>query len=256
MVKPSYKAIILILASDNEPIYKFFRQVYMKYLDRNPEVRVFFVYGDGTTFDRQSHDLVYDDLKESLICPWPTTKVIRAMEYIDNNFDYQYLVRTNLSTFWDLDRLVARLEQYPRTGCLTGTTGIFDTPITGIAMVLSPDLVKMMVTHQSEINVKFEGKNYSEDYLLSSFITKNNHAQLVPGNQYTKRFESYDTFDPDRVVADIRKARDSGVDNFRIKSKGADRRMLVDTQVAISLLQEIYGIQAQDLNPNVRRINQ
>jgi len=250
MKKLSYKAIILILASDDQPIYKFFRQVYMKYLDKNPDVRVFFVYGKGTTFERQPHDLIYDDLEESLVCPWPTTKVIRAMEYIDNNFDYEYLVRTNLSTFWDLDRLVVRLEQYPKTRCLTGVRGIINTPITGIAMVLSPDLVKLMVAHQSQINIKWEGKNYAEDYLLSSFITKNNYAELVAGDKYTKFIESYVIFESDRILADIRKARDAGVDNFRIKAHKADR-ILMDTQIAITLLQEIYGIQAHDLNATV-----
>jgi hypothetical protein len=125
-----------------------------------------------------------------------------------------------------------------------------DTPITGIAMVLSPDLVKLMVAHQSQINVKWEGKNYSEDYLLSSFITKNNYAELVAANEYTKKFEGYVIFESDRILADIRKARDAGVDNFRIKAHKADR-ILVDTQIAITLLQEIYGIQAHDLNATV-----
>lgn len=247
MEKQSYKAILLVLASDNLPIYRFFKRVYQQYLDRNPEVKVFFVYGSGTTFERQSYDLVYDDLKETVMTPWMTTKVTRAMEFIDAHNNYEFLVRTNLSTFWDFERLLKRLEHLPKSRCLTGHLSIFQPHyITGIAMVLSRDVVKQMVAHQPSINVTYP-KYFAEDYLLSTFVTNNDHAKLIPGNQYTRKLEGYKTFDSDKVLHDITVARQGYVDNFRIKSIHGDR-LEIDTRVATTLLKIIYDI---DMQPTV-----
>lgn len=247
MEKPFYKAIILVLASDNQPLYRFFKRVYEQYLDKNSNIRVFFTYGQGTKFERKPYDLVYDDLKETIITPWMTTKVTRAMEHIDTNYDYDYLVRTNMSTFWDFEKLLKRLESLPSSRCLAGHYSIFEPRfITGIAMVLSRDVVKQMIANQHMINIKYD-KYKSEDSLLSNFVTHNNHAEMINQNHFTRRFESYTKWDEAKVIADITAARTREVDNYRIKSVKADRNE-IDTKIAVTLLKMIYDI---DMEPNL-----
>lgn len=248
MEKRSFKVILLIFASHDAPIYKFFRRIYQQYLDRHPEVKVFFVYGSsGSSLERQPYDLVYSDVKETVMTPHATTKVGRAMEYIDTNYDYEFLVRTNLSTFWDFERLVKRLDQFPKTRCLAGHLSVFKPHyITGIAKVLSRDVVKQIVAHQSDINISYP-KFMAEDYLFSTFVTGNNHGTLIDASRYTRKFEGYKTFDPVKLAHDLSIARQGYVDNYRIKSIHGDR-LEIDTRVATTLLKTIYDI---DMQPTV-----
>ena len=108
-MKKHYKAVILVLASDNSPIYQEFRKIYQRYLNECPDVKVLLVYGAGTLFERQEYDLVYDDIVENYY-PGMITKTLRAMEHIDQTYDYDFLIRTNLSTFWDFTRLLKRFN--------------------------------------------------------------------------------------------------------------------------------------------------
>ena len=123
-----YKAIILVLASeDNErvpeslrPFYPYLKKAYESYMFEHPDIKVLFVYGGGTTFERKEHDLVYDHVPETYH-PGMLTKTLYAIEYIHNNFEYDYIIRTNLSQFWIFHRLVNRLDKLPKEKCVTGT---------------------------------------------------------------------------------------------------------------------------------------
>ena len=246
MEKPYYKAILLVLASDNAHIYKFFKQVYESYMNENPNVRVFFVYGAGTNFERKEYDLVYDDLKETPMPPWMTMKVIRAMEYIDQNYDYDFLVRTNLSTFWDFNALLERLETMPKERCLSGKIGIFPPPfVTGIAMTISRDLIKEIVKKPHLVNI-YHPKYVAEDRMISEFFTDHLDVPIID-NITSLAFETEDAFVEEEIIKKIEKAKASRfIDHYRVKNR-ADR-MGIDTKVSQLLCKMIYG---KDLNIRV-----
>ena len=184
MEKPYYKAIFLVLASDNDPIYKFFKTVWESYMFENPNIRVFFTYGQGTTFDRKEYDLVYDDLKETYTPPYMTTKVTRAMDHINQNYAYDYLIRTNLSTFWVFDSILKRLDTLPKQRCLAGKIGwIKPEFVTGTSMIISSDLIEPLLENQHLINRTFP-KYQAEDRLISNLLTQTLKVQIISASQY------------------------------------------------------------------------
>jgi len=242
MVKPFYKAIILVLASDNNPLYKEFRKIYQEYLDIDPEIKVFLVYGNQFSVEKQSYDLVYDDIPENYY-PGMILKTIRALEDIDNNFDYDFLVRTNLSTFWDIPKLKERLDRQPKKNCLTGSlrrcrykNKTSPDYIGGINLVLSRDLVKKLIDYKDEVS----SWDLPEDWAISQMFI---NLGLMPRQCLPKPMhlmEHHTEYNEKLLLREIELAKSKKCDNYRIKSKTSDR-LTVDIGIAKLLLKEIYN---------------
>lgn len=188
-----YKAIILVIASEDIPetnhrlrdhdlpLYPVFKKIYEQYINIHPDYKFFFVYGDYIQFEPQAHDLIYPDIKEQLAHPCMLAKTLRAMKYIDENYDYDFLIRTNLSTFWDLEQLTLRLNQLPKTHCLTGTSCYRNHLhrhinqyinyhwISGFDLVASRDLVQATLPyHDLMLSNTFRPIMDLEDYALTT----------------------------------------------------------------------------------------
>ena len=116
-----YRAVVLILASNNNEIYRNCRKIWKKYMNVDPSIKVYFVYGklDDPLFDYDaSSDLVFNDVKEH---PYLNIeKTIKAMEYIDSHIEYDFFIRTNLSTFWNFYNLHLQLNDLPNENCYSG----------------------------------------------------------------------------------------------------------------------------------------
>jgi len=79
------------------------------------------------------------------------------MKYlIDQNVEFDYLLRTNLSSFFVYPRLLECLRQYPRQRCYVGHC-IPNNPInsntfvSGAGFILSRDLVEMIAVESSHV---------------------------------------------------------------------------------------------------------
>jgi hypothetical protein len=243
MEKPYYKAILLVLASDNTPLYKEFRKIYQAYLDINPNIRVFLVYGDQYSFEPQSYDLVYDDVKENYY-PGMITKTVRALDHIDRNYNYDFLVRTNISTFWDLDRFEKRIEQLPKTECFTGSlrSCIYrgqQSPqyASGVNLTLSRDMVQLMLENQEEMC----SWDLPEDWAMNQiFINMGlNPIHSIPSPIHI--METFTSLDRDQIFKEIAVAKQKNRDHYRIKNTQIkNQRQIIDIGIAQILLKEYY----------------
>ena len=174
-----YLAIMLVLASDDEslantnwsvpriypewkPMFPYFKRVWEAYHQRHERIKVLYVYGDSY-IEEQPYHLIYRHVRENNY-PGMITKTLLAMQDIDKTYDYDFLIRTNLSTFWDLNRLAIRLETLPKQKCLVGTviekhevlqmcshftvnSFLPEKYVAGYDMVISRDLVQGIVLY-------------------------------------------------------------------------------------------------------------
>lgn len=234
MEKSYYKGILLVLASESD-LYNSFKETYVKYMFKNPHIKVYFVYAGNTAFSPKEYDLVYTDLKESVIQPHPAKKVIRALEYINSKHSYDFLIRTNLSTFWVLDRLVSRLNSLPTTGTITGRIGYFAPKyVVGSDMIVSKDLVDLLLSSPDKVYLEHTGKYIPEDRILSEFFTLECNAQILDGEKYVQNIErtSLPTLYTDS------QERSAHIDHFRVKN--CDDRVL-DLKIHEILLERYYS---------------
>ena len=248
-----YRAIILAVASDNQPVYKFFRKLLQTYLDLNPSIKVFLTYGKGTTFERMEHDIIFDDIKED---PGKAMiiKTIRSMEYITENYDYDYLIRTNMSTFWDFKTLLKRLDSLPKERCLAGSRlGWYPPPyIVGTGLIVDKGMVIDLIKNQhliltpERLASKLVGT--PEDRVFSEFFSNVLGAKLRPLNSIFN-IETLNTPDEEEIRFHIQTGKSLGVDHFRIKNEGplkdvkqrADSRLSIDPVVGNLLCMEYYN---------------
>lgn len=234
-----YKAILLVLASNNSEVYNEFKKIYQSYLYENSNIKVLFVYGKCNLYNRMDYDLVFDDIEENYY-PGMITKTIRAFEYINQKYIYDFLIRTNLSTFWDFDRLTKRLDTLPTVDCLTGTLRSCkykgqSSPqyIAGVNLILSYNLVEQLIKNHNEVC----SWDLPEDWSLSQFFIDRKLMPIPSCPGAIHHMDKFSTFDEEKVFQEIEAAKKANHDHFRLKNKNRD----IDVKIAKVLLKEYYG---------------
>lgn len=243
MEKPYHKAILLVLASDDNGLYSEFRKIWQQYLNVDPDIKVLMVYGNQHNFEPQNYDLIYDDIEENYY-PGMILKTMRAFEYIDDHYNYDFLVRTNLSTFWDMSKLKQRLENQPKQKCLTGSLRRCrykgkPSPdyIGGINLVLSRDLVQKLIEYKDEVC----SWDLPEDWAMTQLFINMGlpPRQCLPKPMHL--MEHHKEYNEKVLLREIQVAKEKNCDNYRIKSPVQDR-LNQDISIAKLLLREIYNI--------------
>ena len=149
---------MLVISSDTYPVYANHREVWRTYMKSHPEVDCYFIEsrsrpdrGFGPSLFAPT--LSSDTLTLRGVERYGTIygKTIEALEFMLARRQYDYVVRTNLSSVWDFRVLRTYLETAPRTGLYAGQTGV--NPDTGIAfasgagILMSIDVVRTLLAN-------------------------------------------------------------------------------------------------------------
>lgn len=112
------KVLVLIIAHDN-PIYLEMQEQWKRYMNKYDNIQCYFMkyksnINDYISID-ESTNTIYIRGKESII-PGCLDKTIKSLYYfLTNNYKFEYLLRTNLSSVWNFDNLCNFIE---KTNCL------------------------------------------------------------------------------------------------------------------------------------------
>ena len=235
--------VIKKLCDEWKPLYPYFKNIYQQYMNENPNIKVLFVYGNSPTLIANEYDLVYDVFENDY--PGMITKTLFAMKDIENTYDYDFLIRTNLSTFWDLNRLDQRLDKLPKTQCLTGTpiklknnTGDDYHYIAGYDMIVSRDLIRSILPFSTEI-INQKVLLNMEDLSICTAIEKYTNIKL---SEYSFRNDAVminiGSFSESQYQQYINYQIKNNIDHFRVRNR-IDRN--IDKLIHRRLLQDIYG---------------
>lgn len=170
------KVIILVIASRGEIYDKIIKYYWIKfikfinYLKNN--LKIFLVFGDDVNTDDFSeidYNIIKSNTNENYI-PGILEKTIFGFKYIDKNFDYDYIFRTNLSSFIYHKNFQEFIKRLPSEKCYSGCKMILSKNdkyykfiedkdkdivyVSGAGTILSEDLVKILVNESSKLNYK------------------------------------------------------------------------------------------------------
>lgn len=236
-MKKHYRLIILVYAAETHVLYRFMKKVWLTYFQSSPDIKVFFCYGANSGLGKEEWDLCYEDLPETNISG--IRKVIRAMDHIHENFTCDYFLRTNLSTFWAFDKLLARLDTLPQKNYLCGTGTNYPyllkednerdrRLIYGYDMLFSSDVLTALLTRKDEILSVADHplvKYFADDMLLSIYLLKElklNCVSSIPFCLYIESIskEMYDGEKPnlEKIKKEIQKTKTKPIDHFRVKT--------------------------------------
>ena len=242
-MKPYFPLIILAVASDDKVIYKKLREVYESIIDVSKEVKIYLVYGSPITFTPKKFDLYFPEIEES---PYPgmALKTIKAMEHVLAEYNFDFLLRTNISTIWLLDRILTRIKTMPKNNTYTGTRRrcyingkLSVNYISGTSLIVSRDLVDKIVKNK----YKIVEQDLPEDFAISNFIQSELDLEPVaPSLKPMHLLEHLTEFSVPFIEEELKKADHLNCDHFRIKSK--TNREAIDPYVAGYIVNRYYNI--------------
>ena len=142
------KVLILVLASDSS-VYNKFQKCWQRYMNSNPDITCYFYKAkpDLTSeFVFDGSDTLFVKCKESWDTCWE--KTLMAFRYFLPIVDtYDFIYRTNLSSFIHFERYLQFCSQLPSKGVYSGFIGKHGgvSYASGSGFTLSPDMVKKVV---------------------------------------------------------------------------------------------------------------
>ena len=155
LIKPHFRAIILVLAS-NFPHNKIYRDIWKQYMFKDNNFKVIYIYGksDNVLSDyNEDYDIISENINEGL----GISKVLEAFKIIEVRFTYDYLVRTNLSTFWDFDKLHKHLNILPSQNCYSGDGPLPDYNsngyyLSGVDTIVTPEMITSINNNNDKVS--------------------------------------------------------------------------------------------------------
>jgi len=169
-----YKAIMLVISSyDN--IYSDIVETWKTYMKKVNNVKIYLLYCRSDLDEQmvvdENEGIIMYNCEESLV-PGIYLKSIHSMDYCHKTFKYDYLIRTNLSSFYNIPKLLDYLDELPDNNYAGGVYGVsYNIPfICGAGIVISSDLIEKMLKSALQDNAVNEILHYPDDVLLSYLI--------------------------------------------------------------------------------------
>jgi hypothetical protein len=168
------KVLVLIIASDQFPVYIELQKIWRFYMHRDPEhIEAYFIKGNEHLPKKTmiKGDIIWSKTKEGWIpdSAGILNKTILSLEMmIPRMNEFDYILRTNLSSFYVFPRLLSFLKTLPKTGCYCGSAIHSGSTIaSGCGFIISPDVVKKLVRHKRHLlNVAHIG----DDVAIGCFL--------------------------------------------------------------------------------------
>lgn len=235
MEQEKVRTIILIIASKGG-IYDKFREIWERYMNSHSEIRAFFLYGDT---DISSENEINCNVGETLF-PGIILKTINAMKYIENRFEYEFVVRTNLSSFYDYTLLEKHIDNLPKVKCYSGYPAKNYYPLvfaTGCGFILSKDVIKLLIENENDLEKTWDDLSFGK-------FMNSHHIPLIEEPLFIISYKgSYDlidgVFEPekDQILKDISENRDY----FHYRVRNDKNRLEIDSFISELLYSYHYS---------------
>lgn len=162
------RVIISVLSSEYSPYDLLEESIRNTWLNLNKySVPVFFYYGNGDD-NKIIGDKIYLNVPEDM--GTVTQKTLLMYELLYNNFDFDFIYRTNSSSYVDIDLLYENLETVKPENFYSGVKAHCSGVdfCSGSGYFLSRDLVKFIVENKDRCDI-----NMIDDMSVGKILTSN-----------------------------------------------------------------------------------
>ena len=227
-----YDFIFLSISSDDLPCYRIMRNVARKYFSLyEDKIKIFFIEFkkdmECDICEKDDYIYVKGEEWEECINPGIYIKTIKSMEYINKTYDYDFLIRTNLSSFWNLNKLLELKPLLPKENFCGGTTIWENHFITGTGIMLSKDSCHKLV------NLGIIGTHLNDDVIIGVSLKFYLHLYFtyISDLNYSTKYCIDDS-------SSIATTNDENILYYRIKNQNRE----IDIDIFKMLCKEIYNI--------------
>lgn len=147
------KVAVLIISSTNteNKRWKMEKEIWKKYMNKNRAIDCYFIECDNFNNVDIKNNLIKSKCKDSLI-PGIYHKTLLSLKQIQDKYDFY--IRTNLSTFINLDNLIYQIEKIKKEEYIyTGKIGYITENnlnlkyASGMSMVLNNNIVNLLLKY-------------------------------------------------------------------------------------------------------------
>ena len=168
----NYSLILAVISSRHElydSIINKYWAKFIKYIKKNNyKIKIFLLLDESNIngLDIEEEDVLYFDFNKNATESYTNSKgylkhilkkTIDCFDYIENNYKYKHMLRTNLSSFFILDELIKVHNSLNSTDVFAGVYGTSNnlTFISGTAFWLSSDNIKFILLNKDNLDFKF-----------------------------------------------------------------------------------------------------
>ena len=192
------KIIILTLSVHDGGVYSKFLEMQKNTWDSiyDEDVDTFYFFGNDTSCYIKNNEIYTDEPESYHNC---TMKTIKSFELL-RDFDFDYIFRTNSSSYVDKKLLKEYLKDKPRNNFYSAIIGNHDgIPFgSGCGYFLSRDLVHFLIDHKNEFDLTLiddvsVGKllsKYNIELVNSSRFDVINHNDSIPLDYFHYRLNT------------------------------------------------------------------
>jgi hypothetical protein len=225
--------ILLIIASEDNKCYnemKYIINSYCKLYKDSHNLKYFFIQLNESIPDSilVKENNIYVRGKESLI-PGILKKTIESLNYINNNYDYDIVIRTNLSSFYNLDNLYRLIDTkiFDNNNIAIGYRP-FNTFISGTSIILSK--INALKLCDYTLYKDVYNNNRNDDVIISDILKRIGIPLIsLPTNYHELIMNDNNQQVPDDI---------SNILFFRVKSLNR----MYDVDVFKQLYKRIYNL--------------
>lgn len=236
MESENLKILVLIITADTLPVYVELQKIWKRYMHLDKEhFHAYFLKGDSdlSKVCEVKDDVIWTKSPENLK-PGLLNKTILAMEHMQQrigDFDFDYVLRTNLSSFYVFPRLLKFIETLPKHRCYCGCHIMQHgySFCSGAGTILSRDLVESMVRNKEQ----FLNHQIIDDWVIGSFMANQEKVSIINASRMVFKTRE-----------DWEKNKDDIPDyifHFRCKQANPELRLENETYIQSELLKKFYG---------------
>lgn len=151
------KILVLIIASDDPPFYTKLQEIWRAYMHLDPtHIEAYFIKSNPNlpVNTQLIEDVIWSKTEENLI-PGLLNKTISSLEFMQERLiEFDYVLRTNLSSFYNFPQLLNFVKTLPIENCYYGflwnhrVHGIFAQ---GDGIIISTDLAYALIAAKEEL---------------------------------------------------------------------------------------------------------
>jgi hypothetical protein len=178
--------IVLIIDSDG-PAYQSYarcRANWRKYMNLDPEIKCYFIRSNpniqnDVVLDEENNTLYFKGTENYM--PAILDNTLNAMDFCIKNFEFKYMIRTNLSSFYNFKTYREYVKTLPESNYISaviGNTQYGNFP-SGSGFILSKDVIKLAI----EKNRTFVKRSEIHDDVCFGIFAKENNVSLIRGNR-------------------------------------------------------------------------
>lgn len=170
------KILVLIIASDQFEVYRELQNIWRSYMHLDPEhIEAYFIKGDENipSVTMVQDDIIWSKTSDGWIpaSAGILNKTILSLEMMmPRMHEFDYVLRTNLSSFYVFPRLVEFLRTLPKKQCYCGSHIGDGRTGSGCGFIISSDVAELLVYNKHQfLNVT----HVEDDIAIGDFLNAN-----------------------------------------------------------------------------------